>query len=144
MPVAFGSDMKIERAGDDAVATVTVIVTDDKGAELGRRQVSARVNAFLRADDPNRRGLQVDADVRLQQLLGEAAEAAGKAVAEEAVPLARFAALATNLAKDTAAIGTRVDAVVADTKARLEEPVPVVTKDLTGGLLGAKEAVARG
>lgn len=144
MPVSFAGDMTVTRAGDDAVATVTVIVTDDKGAELGRRPISARVNAFLRADDPNRRGMQVDAPVRLQQLLNEEAEAAGKAVAEEAVPLARFATLATDLAKDVTAIGTRVDAVVADTKARLTEPVAEVAKELPGGLLGAKEAVARG
>lgn len=144
MPVSFADDMTIERAGEDAVATVTVVVTDDLGTELGRRAISARVNAFLRADDPNRRGMQVDAPVRLQQLLNEEAEAAGKAVAEAAVPLARFATLAADLAKDEATIGTRVDAVVADTRARLEEPLPLIVKDFGDGLLDAKEVVARG
>jgi len=105
MPVAL-ADVTVTIQGDDAVATATAIVTDDKGVELSREIIGAEVNKDLRADDRRRRGLKVDAKDRLAQLLAEqadAAEAKATAKADEASPFADLRALTeariTHLAK---------------------------------------------
>jgi len=75
MPVAL-SDVDVTIQGDMALATATAVVTDDKGTELSRESITAQVNKNLRADDPKRRGLKLDAKERLAQLLAEQANAA--------------------------------------------------------------------
>lgn len=74
MPVEL-TDCAVQINGDMAVAVATAIVTDAKGAEISRQTVTAEVNKNLRADDPNRRGLKVDARDRLAELIAEKANA---------------------------------------------------------------------
>lgn len=105
MPVAL-SDVDVTIQGDMALATATAVVTDDKGTELSRESITAQVNKNLRADDPKRRGLKLDAKERLAQLLAEqanAAETKATAKSDETSPFADLQMLTkariTNLAK---------------------------------------------
>jgi hypothetical protein len=92
MPVAL-SDVDVTIQGDMALATATAVVTDDKGTELSRETITAEVNKDLRADDPKRRGLKVDAKDRLAQLLAEQANAAEAKAAVKSAETAPFADL---------------------------------------------------
>lgn len=90
MPVAL-SDVVVAIRGDDAVATATAVVTDDKGTELSRESITAQVNKNLRADDPKRRGLKLDAKERLVQLLAEQADAVEAKATAKAAEVSDFA-----------------------------------------------------
>lgn len=119
MPFAV-SDVTVTIQGDDAVGSATCVVTDEKGAELAREAITARVNHNLRADDPNRRGLKVDAATRLQQLLAEEAAAVATRVLVAALPLPKFDGLEVGLATLVAEKAIEVEAVVAAEKAKAE------------------------
>lgn len=94
MPVEL-VDCVVQINGDMAVATATAIVTDAKGVELSRQTVTAEVNKNLRADDPKRRGLKVDAQDRLAQLLAEKADALEVGDVAKAAEVADFANVKT-------------------------------------------------
>lgn len=130
--------------GDDAVGSAVCVITDEKGAELAREAITARVNHNLRADDPNRRGLKVDARDRLQQLLAEEAAAAATRVLVDALPAAKFDGLDKELTTLVAAKAVEVEAVVAAAKAKLEAVPEVIIKDLGVGLLESKGVLTNG
>ena len=130
--------------GDDAIASGVCIVTDEAGTELARETITARANHNLRADDPNRRGMRVDAAERLQQLLAEEAAAVAAKALVEALPLAKFEGLAEGVATLVAAKAAEVEAIVAAEKLRLETVPEVVVKDLGTGTLETKEVLADG
>ena len=140
MPWTVGTPT-VHIAGDDATASAEVIVTDEKGAEVGRQTASARCNRHLRADDPNRRGMAVDADDRLAQLL---AEDAARLAAQVLIEQAPFADFATTLAPKVAEQVPVVEAQVAEAEAKALEPVPLVVKDLSSELLTSEEVVTDG
>lgn len=117
MPLVYGTDLQTVIQGTDAVASVTVIVTDDKAVELGREVITASVNASLSATDPARRGLKVDAADRLRDLLAAEAERVGARIAAENAPLAKFADLATTLKATEADVSASVDSAYATAKA---------------------------
>lgn len=94
MPVKL-ADCTVQIQGDMAVATATAIVVDDKGAELSRETVTAQVNKDLRADDPARRGLRVDAKDRLAELLAAQADAAEAKVIAKAAEVTDFSDVQT-------------------------------------------------
>lgn len=95
MPVTL-VDTQATVQGDMLVATATAVIINATGTELGRVPVTAQVNKDLSANDPNRRGLKVNAKPRLRQLLKEAAIAAAaqvKAQVAEAAKVTDLAAL---------------------------------------------------
>jgi len=132
MPVTFDEKtLTVTPSGEtDAVGSVDVVVTDKSGLiELGRRTVTATVNRYLRADDPERRGMKVDATVRLRELLQAEAERVVGEVALEAALMADTAAvfgtLATDLKATEAEVSANVDAIVA---AKLKPAASVATE----------------
>lgn len=130
--------------GDYAVAEAVCVVTDDAGTELAREPITARVNHGLRADDPNRRGMQVDARDRLQQLLAEEAATVATRVLTEAVPLAKFDGLEKELAALVEARHEEVAVKVAEVVAAAETVPEVITKDLGTDLLASKGVLVDG
>lgn len=95
----------IALSGDDAIATAEVVVTDELGKEIGRKAISASVNAALRADDPKVRealgkSVRPDArDVLKAKLLAEA-QVAADAVKSAGDPLQHFDGLGGELASE--------------------------------------------
>lgn len=115
MPVTM-EKYDITLAGDDAVATAEVVVTDDAGKEIGRKAISAYVNAALRADDPKAReelgkAVRPDAKDVLKAKMVAEAQAAVDEVKKATAPLEHFAALGTELATEVGKISANTGTV---------------------------------
>lgn len=115
MPVKM-EKYEITLNGDDAVATAEVVVTDDAGKEIGRKAISAYVNAALRADDPKARAdlgkaARPDAKTVLKQKMLAEAEAAVAEVKATTAPLEHFAGLDTELATEVGKLSANTGTV---------------------------------